>query len=238
MDNIDEIILQSFSWILEANRINPLFNTIPFDEGGVPAFAIIPSGSYNFLSSSPNFLCNAVAAALTAASPGTLTYTCTYDTLTGKITISATGPFSLLWATGAGNKSTFISYLLGFGTYTFAQDFGPAASITSPGTGNLGGPAGLLISVERIFDKALTTTDGRAATWWVPVNSSSGTSTFMYNNTPYGGRLKSGFNSGMGTAVQLQIKIETQEKTPYFPLADVTNEWKMTWIIRNRVGKY
>ena len=174
MDNIDELILQSFSWILEAPKINARFNTIPFDEGGVPAFAVIPTGNYNFSSTSPNFICNAIATAMTAASPGGLTYTSTYDTLTGKVTISATGPFSLLWATGTGDRSTFISYLLGFGAYTFAQDYGPAASITSPATGNLGGPGGLLISVERVFDKAVTTTDGRAATWWVPINSSSG----------------------------------------------------------------
>jgi len=238
-DNIEEIILQSFSWLMDANKINSAYNTIPFDEGGTPAFAILASGNYNLIQNlSPQDLCNAIKLAMDAASPNGYIYTVTYSVLTGRITISSTGAFSLLWATGTGDRSRFISYTLGFGIYTLAADYGPALSITAPGTAVLTGPAGLLISVERVFEKCLTTTDGRAATWFVPVNNSTGTASFIYNSTPFGGRVKCGFNSGKGTAVQLRFKIETQDKSPNYPLNEVLNDWKMTWIIKNRVGTY
>ena len=236
MDNCEEVSLQSFSWILEANKINSRYNTIPFDEGGVPAFAVIDDGNYNFLFGHPNFICDEIILKMNAASPNGYIYNCTYDTLTNKITLSSTGAFSLLWGTGTGDRSRFISYLMGYGVYNLASDVGPSTSITSPSTGNLGGPAGLLVTINRIFDRNIArSSNGKTGTFFVPVNSSSGTTSFYYNVSNTASRLKTGFNSGQGTAYQLEISIDTQEMYPYYPLNTVLSDWKMVLIVKERI---
>ncbi len=70
-------------------------NHIDFAEGGgAPVVAIVPAAAYTLAQ-----LATAIKAAMEAVSPGSLTYTVSYDVL-DQITISTTGVFSLFPETG------------------------------------------------------------------------------------------------------------------------------------------
>jgi len=227
-----EISLQSFSWNATSLLINSVYNTIPLDEAGTTVLVTIPDGNWNLLSTSPNFLPPVIAAALTAASPGGLTYTVAYSALTGLLTISATGAFSILWETGPGDRGSYISYLLGFGIQRLAGDFGPAVSITSPSSANLSaGPAGFIIAMDPIFERNVyRTTNEITGTFFVPVNASSGVASFYYNVSNSASRLKTGSFSGIGAVSEIQVKIFPQHTEPRYPL-DTLNDWKMVLLV-------
>lgn len=227
-----EISLQAFSWNGTTTLISSAYNTIPLDEGGTTVLVTIPDGNYNFLPSSAQYFPPVLAAALTAASPGALTYTVTYSALTGLLTIAATGAFSILWATGPGDRTAYISYVLGYGVQRLAADVGPAVSLTGPSSANLNnGPIGLLITLDSIFERNLyRTTNDLTATFYVPVNGGSGVVSQYYNVSNRASRLKTGSLSGIGTISEVHVTIQSQTADPKFDLSTL-NDWAMVLIV-------
>jgi hypothetical protein len=83
-------------------------NKIDFDEGGAELTGTVASGQYSGAD-----LATAIAAAMNAAEGKTLTYTCTFSTVTRKFTIGAGTNFTIRWNTGT-HKATDISDVCGY----------------------------------------------------------------------------------------------------------------------------
>ncbi|KAI9104492.1 hypothetical protein DFS34DRAFT_603369 [Phlyctochytrium arcticum] len=102
---VEQIKLLSVSFLQDWDLISSSNNTILFAEATAPdtvKAAKIPSGNYNV----GNFP-SAIATCLTQA--GSQAYTCTYDPISRRLTISATSDFKLL----QGNHGTSAYMLLG-----------------------------------------------------------------------------------------------------------------------------
>lgn len=141
---------------------------IPFNENGISKIADLTYGYYN-----ANTLATAVASALTTASSGYNTYTCTYDVTTNKFTISAGNSFYLMFS----SYSYECNYQLGF-AYTYTSS---ATSAVSSNCVNLSGPAYYYISVDNIDTPSMNTmASPSTATFFVP-NSASDNFLTIYN---------------------------------------------------------
>lgn len=114
-DGLENLLLALFMGVAAAPeqhfKVTTSNQKIDFDEAGETPpelTATVAAGSYTGAA-----LATAIAAALNAVATITLTYSCAYDSATGKFTISATGNFTIRWNTGT-HKTTDISTLTGF----------------------------------------------------------------------------------------------------------------------------
>ena len=81
-----KIALTNANWLDARPHIHSYNNKVYFTETATEYVATLTTGFYN-----ASTLATEVAAQMTAA--GSLTYTCTYDSVSGKLTVSATGSF-------------------------------------------------------------------------------------------------------------------------------------------------
>jgi hypothetical protein len=101
-------------------NVNASNNRIPFLENATQKTAVIPIGYY-----SSSQIVSALQAALNLASGGWNTYTCTLNSVSQQVTITATSPFFLQWGTVPTNSAA--------GTFGFlAADTLPGLSVTAP----------------------------------------------------------------------------------------------------------
>jgi hypothetical protein len=144
----DVVSIELISSIVPKSQyiINSNNNTIYFNEGGSDLTATITEGNYTI---------STLLAALKSSmdTVGGLTYTLTNDTLTNKITISATGTFSLLFDGGEENyldgtrtvyKENSIGPIIGFPR----SDLSGASTYTAPNQYNLNGENYVLLEIK------------------------------------------------------------------------------------------
>lgn len=124
--------LLSLSFPNTQYNISLLNNVIYFNDGA-PQVAQIPPGNYDIT----DFL---IVLKNTLESVSALTYTITYDNISLKITVSATGPFSFSFATLLNSAAN----IMGFDNVNTA----PAASIQAPNIVNLSLPLYFYIQVD------------------------------------------------------------------------------------------
>ena len=130
-------------------------NKIDFVEpiSGPAAVATITPGNYTI-----DGIQSHIETILNAASPNGFTYTVSVDPNISKITITSTGIFSLLWATGA-NAAESPYYELGFDN---TVDNTGSTNYTAPGIYDVSGENYLFIKLEQIpgNDSELTANGG------------------------------------------------------------------------------
>jgi hypothetical protein len=139
-------------------------NTINFNENSTNKQGVVANGYYT-----TSTLPSAIATALTTASGGYATYTCTFDTaLTQNVTIASTHSFSLLFGSEGGAANNSIAPTIGFA----AADTTPATSVTGTGVYNLS-PA---LSFNVVLDQAaeICTPGGNTMSFTIPVTTNSG----------------------------------------------------------------
>ena len=122
----------------------------------------------------PTTLATEVAALLNGTSPNTLTYTCTYNSSTGKYTIGSSGNFGLLWTTAVNtDQYNYLYYNLGFNKLNILHgpdpDTGYGTSHVSSGIGSLTFNY-IWIRITSIFGNDIATTSSSNVTYCVPVN--------------------------------------------------------------------
>lgn len=152
-------------------------NVIPFEENATVKQATVPAGFYTASS-----LATAVKTALDTASGGFATFTVTYSSTTGKVTIASTQSFELLFASGA-NSATSMFDVLGFTDASGVNpvDTAPGTSVTAPYIADLSAPSQFYLTLSE-FDTHHHTTEQTYFTFVVPNTSALGSvSTFHYN---------------------------------------------------------
>lgn len=236
----EEIILQSFSWIPTSagGIINTSYNAIPFQENtGAAAVALVPSGSY----AAGGFM-TAVASAMTSASPNSRTYTGSVGSLSNSTVVSVnTGTFKFLWASGPGlglcAQSQEISYAMGYGIPNLATDTALASSQTSPSIVNISGPMGFILTIggnSILPTGVVTTSGGKPGTFYFANNFAALSSSFVYNNAPFAGRLRTTCSSGIGVLNGITVNIQVAENYPPYPLSQVLNDWRLVFIVHKK----
>lgn len=115
-------------------------NTITIDEGGGPILVTLSNGQYSRFS-----IITALENALNSA--GTNTYTVTIDSTTLRTTISATGNFQILWASG---QTSYMYKILGFDPV----DTGSSSSHTGANSYDFSGPGNIYLRSTKLSTRA------------------------------------------------------------------------------------
>lgn len=209
--------------------INSLYNKLVIEDSVLGVRTVtIPDGYYNVIALNLGFLGLAMNTAINAAfaSPGR--YFCSYDTLSQKMIIENTAmdTFRLLWASATVEKSSLISYALGYGDPFNLADTAFATTQTPPGPANLGYPATYRIILEPLPTGAVRTTNGQPATFVLSSGIFTRNITF-FNNSATAMLIKTGEMSGIGSISEFRVRIETAVDYPPYPLDQSLNEWTM-----------
>lgn len=140
---------------------------IKLKEGATTVTGTLAPGNYTV-----GDIISQLAALLTSISPGSLTYTITYSTVSMGFTISAGGAFSLIFPATGG-----LNYILGFAAGSTNASSGN--TVTSTTTANLANPINLFIRFNNV---SLGTSPFLAK-----IQVQSGANTILYNaeNTSY-----------------------------------------------------
>ncbi len=177
--NFKQIVDGHSCFILESALIPNLIynvtssnNYVDFNDGSANLSASLTPGLYSlFGSTTSSNILTALGTAMTTASSGhgSLTFTATYSTTTGLITISGGGStnIQLLFGTGS-HASTSLAYLLGFS----ASNTASATTLTATNAPNLNVPYYLQISING-YNNILTSAQG-FGTFVIPVDQSTG----------------------------------------------------------------
>lgn len=161
------ITLESIEFPFSFYIFNSTNNVITFNEGGSDLTATITPGNYT-----ETQLAAEIKTQMEAA--GALTYTVTYSDITLKLTIAATGAFSLNWA-----NSTSLAYkLLGWNNANTSS----SATQVAPNALNIAGTNSIYISIRNWVQRNITSSLG-SFSFKVPVNTSSGDIIFYTNNS-------------------------------------------------------
>src|SRR5271170_6851014 len=147
-------------------------NNFTFNDGVTNQTATLTPGVYtqsNFLTA----LATAIVATLTA-----LTFTLTFDPIALKVTISATGAFTLLFGTGTNQIYAPLGYL--------QQDYGSATSRTADNVMVLSLPTNILVKISGLGNSYIASnTKDANVTFVIPVDVNSQDIIQFYRNDRY-----------------------------------------------------
>ena len=145
--------------------VNSSNQSIDFKEGGGPElYATITNGMYDISN-----LLSAIKTAMDDAPGSDSTYTATYSSITGFITISATGNFSLIFSSNGTNYSTSLATLLGFDK----SDSTDATSATGTKIPQISRPYHFDIVIAE-FPNEISTSADNYLSFIIPVDVDSG----------------------------------------------------------------
>ena len=192
-------------------------NSITFMEGATTYTATITPGNYSateLVTVLPGFF---------TAGGGLLIYTCTYSSITGKLTISASGPFSLRFLTTLNQAYNEIG---------FEQlNYGPSTSLVSTYPVNLSPPSYLYLHLEglgipSVICSTLQTTSGS-----IPILTSG----ILYTFTSWSS--SSDFDiqllSTLSGVSSLKVSLRKQDGS----LAGIQSDWAFTLALSDNEKK-
>jgi hypothetical protein len=150
--------------------INGNNNKIDFNENSTNKTTTLTNGWYTASS-----LATHIGTAMTTTSGGFATFTASYSSVTGKMTISSTQNFSLLFLTGT-NTSSSPYRELGFTSTNGITAVNTSAGTSATGNNivNLGLPLTIYISINNWNGSNIKDTSGTHCTFAVPVNCLAG----------------------------------------------------------------
>lgn len=162
-----QLTLKSLSIFNTIYTINSNNNKIDFNENATNKTTTLTNGWYDSSS-----LCTHISSSMTTTSGGFATFTATYNSTTGKITISSTQNFSLLFLTGT-NKSYSPYRELGFTDVNGinAIDTSVSTSSTANNIVNLGIPLTLYISINNWNGSNIKDTSNTHCTFAIPIKA-------------------------------------------------------------------
>lgn len=195
-------------------------NLIPFREVATDAIATVPVGNYSITD-----LIAAVGVAMTAASPTLQVYTCTYDSLTFKLTVTTAGPNPFVFrfaATIGGTDYTNrnLSYVMGYNNVATSSS---GLSLISNNAVNLSGIPYYVIKNNNLQNNVFTT-EATSGMFYIPNNVNGSNVAYYLCGTENDGNIMR-FNKGSYTTItQLNISLmDTYER-----IVDLNaSDWQM-----------
>lgn len=161
---LQSIVMYNTLYVINSNN-----NKIDFNENSTNKTTTLTNGFYN-----ASTLASHIGTAMTSTSSGYATFTATYSTVTGKMTISSTQNFTLKFLTGT-NTATSPYRILGFMDTNgiLPVDSSVGTSATGNNVVNLGLPTTIYITVKEWNGANVIDTSGTPCSFAIPLMANS-----------------------------------------------------------------